>query len=67
MNNNFIKMRSLIPPALNITLGPYYFNLQADVDHHGYSMNKSHFLILSIIVNVFYCNDVKCIKCGISD
>ena len=35
--------RNLIPLDLNIILGPYKFNLQATVDHHGYSMHCGHY------------------------
>ena len=50
-DDNVTKNRNAIPLDLDFRLGPYTFNLQATINHHGYSTYCGHhILLLSIVV-----------------
>ena len=50
INNEVTKNMCLIFMDLDFMLGPYKFNLQANVDHPGYSMYCDHYTTFSIVV-----------------
>ena len=68
INNIVTKNRSVIPLDLNIMLGPYKFELQATVDHHGKYLSSGHYTAsTNCCGKTFYCNDTKVTECDISD
>ena len=66
IDNIVTKNRSVIPLDLNIMLGPYKFELQATVDHHGKYLNCGHYTA-SINCKTFYCNDANITERNIND
>ena len=66
-NNTIIKNRCPVPVDLNIMLGPYKFNLQATVDHHGHFMNSGHYTAsINCCGKNFHCNDTRITECNIN-
>ena len=51
-----------------IKLGPCKLSLQASVDHHGYTMNCSHYIVsINCCGKTFHCNDNEITECNITN
>ena len=67
LNNKVSKTRSMIHLDLNITLGSFTFNLNANIYHHGPSMCCGYYITsVSPGGNTLHCNDDWIVDCDIS-